>query len=682
MINNVPVDGRGRAQRYLVAGRGLKVWSAVLLALLLTLLVQPVGLAADYGIGVPLAELSPHQDPEVVNFQYDGTTFLKQIIEVMDGIIDGETSRGRDTFADISTANLPEEMVGTQATLIILGEHLEVRSERIADDLDLMSLLLEQGSTEELQALSELTGVQLVKMGMEIEAMEAEIFEMAQAMGAFSTVSDEGETLLTDINQQLIQLNTRVDQNQTATDTLREQGAQIAELGLPSPELSLAIVPGTAYVGDEVVFEGALSLDGRPLADRSLQIQLDGINLGSPLTGADGSFQGSLHLPQSYTPEAFAQAVYIPAADDAGQHLPGLSPTVPVKVRYYGVELHLDTPDRAYPGRNYDLRLGLDYGDAPPLSDRRVEVLLDEELVATFRAGVTADITLKINPDAELGPHLLKVTTASDGRYAGASLVNAFEVRWVEIALELERPQLAFLPGSVGYRGRIISELGPVVGAEVLMKLGEAETTAVTNRDGFFSAKLEVGVVGGLVGREVLLVQVAPTQPRHPRLTEDRHQVVVNLVNCVLLGVLVLLAAAFLPVWVSRRQTSRQVAPWQEPKPVAATNAVSPPTWVESGVPATVSGRILYWYRRSLFLVQRVTGNYPGRGQTLREFARDVSQRLGPAGRSFLAATRVVERIAYSTHRPTAAEAQQGEATARRIDAQRAAPPPDGDEGI
>jgi hypothetical protein len=45
--------------------------------------------------------------------------------------------------------------------------------------------------------------------------------------------------------------------------------------------------------------------------------------------------------------------------------------------------------------------------------------------------------------------------------------------------------------------------------------------------------------------------------------------------------------------------------------------------------------------------------------QTLREFSQECSRILGPAANYFMALTRILERIIYSNHQPTAEDIEQ-----------------------
>jgi len=102
--------------------------------------------------------------------------------------------------------------------------------------------------------------------------------------------------------------------------------------------------------------------------------------------------------------------------------------------------------------------------------------------------------------------------------------------------------------------------------------------------------------------------------------------------------------------------------------------------WVDKSPPKAMADRVVYWYRRALYLVRGVTGKSPVASQTLREFALTVSRGLGPLGRPFLDLTRLVERLSYSPYRATKADADFGESLARRIDESAATAGPEGND--
>ncbi|MCD5413233.1 MAG: DUF4129 domain-containing protein, partial [Dehalococcoidia bacterium] len=78
--------------------------------------------------------------------------------------------------------------------------------------------------------------------------------------------------------------------------------------------------------------------------------------------------------------------------------------------------------------------------------------------------------------------------------------------------------------------------------------------------------------------------------------------------------------------------------------------------------------RIVGWYRRVVRLLLQVFHLVFSPSQTLREFLREVSPRLGPAAGFFEELTRLVERALYSPRKPTEEEAGRGEEISRQVE--------------
>ena len=79
---------------------------------------------------------------------------------------------------------------------------------------------------------------------------------------------------------------------------------------------------------------------------------------------------------------------------------------------------------------------------------------------------------------------------------------------------------------------------------------------------------------------------------------------------------------------------------------------------------------VLYWYRIALKFVQDLTKKILKPNQTLREYGREVSRVLGPAGKYFLELTYLLEKRLYGKHETDANDNQQSQQLAAEIQKQ------------
>ncbi|GAI61583.1 unnamed protein product, partial [marine sediment metagenome] len=177
---------------------------------------------------------------------------------------------------------------------------------------------------------------------------------------------------------------------------------------LPSlTELSLKIEPMVAFVGDSISFEGGLTSKGKPLAGREIDILLNDSRYITAKTKMDGHYQGTLQVPYWYIPEIDLHALYYPRDEDIGLYIASLSPVVKLKVLYYEAGLEVTVEDKAYPGLETTVSGKFDYGQSPPLIERKVEIYLDDVFITELKAGEEFSQEIKLSPELDVGKHTI-----------------------------------------------------------------------------------------------------------------------------------------------------------------------------------------------------------------------------------------------------------------------------------
>jgi hypothetical protein len=437
--------------------------------------------------------------------------------------------------------------------------------------------------------------------------------------------------------------------------------------------VTLKLNTPAAYVGDSIKFEGRLVSGNNSLAGREIDILLDGsLNL-SMTTGREGDFGGTLTLPYLYEPEMNLQALYYPRDKDIGLYLGSLSPEVKVKALYYRVALAFKAADKAYPGLDTTIIADLDFGPSTPLIDRKAEIYLDDVFVSEVPVRDTLTAEILVPPETLVGRHVVTVSCQAEGRYAPVIESTGLNVVKAAPFVEADFPSFILIPGNFRLTGKLYSEVGPVGGAPVSIILRQSKTEVVSLTDGSFNTDIRVGLGPDFIGSQGMTIKVTPHEPWHSAVQIDKKVMMVNLVTCAGFLLLVVFLGIFLPARL-RNQFALNTRVKEAPvKPVAVYPA--PVYNQRASVLSEVAGDsreprniILHWYRLTLELVAKVTHNLIKPDQTLREYARESSRKIGLAGVPFLKMTQTAEKLLYSKFEPSQKDAEESRELSRDIE--------------
>jgi len=460
-------------------------------------------------------------------------------------------------------------------------------------------------------------------------------------------------------------------------DITTEELMEILGELLNPTELTLKIEPVVAFVGESIRFEGTLTSQGNPLARREVNILLNGSQHLTTRTETDGHYQGTLQLPYWYIPEMDLQALYYPRDEDIGLYISSLSPVTKLKVLFYKAELEARVEDKAYPGLEITVRGEFDYGQSPPLIGRKVEIYLDDVFITELKTGEEFSQEVKLSPELDVSKHAITVSAVAAERYSPAVASAVLDVTKAPQILDINIPAVAMIPGGINLEGKLYSEIGPLSGALINMRLDKSQVELLTSEDGTFNTEIKMGIGFGLIGSQDLGIQVIPQEPWHGTLTTTRNIVIMNMINCGGMLILLFFLAIFLPgilrdriKMYSRRRASPAVAIAQpESAPVYSETTLIPALSEKSGeTSAEPRNRIFYGYRLVLRLVQRMSRALLRPQQTLREFTRESSRVLGPAAKYFVELTRMVEKLLYSQYRPTERDVEKSKQLSHTIE--------------
>ena len=463
-----------------------------------------------------------------------------------------------------------------------------------------------------------------------------------------------------------------IDEGREMLDLDKEILANFSEaLAGESPnltELTLKIESEVASVDDDIRFWGMLTSDRTGLSGREIDILLNGSRVLTVKTGAGGYYEGTLRVPYWYISEMDLQALCYPRGEDIGVYISSLSPIAKVTALYYETGLEVVVEDTDYFGQQTTVTGRFDYGQSPVPVERKVEIYLDDVLIAEVTVGEEFSHEIKLGPGLDARKHTVTVFAPADARYSPAVATAILNVARTTPILDINMSPVAMIPGSISLGGRLCSEDGPISGALVRMQLGESKVETVSSEDGTFETEMKMGMVFSLIGSQDLGIQVIPQEPWNATLATTRNIVTVNMISC---GVLLVLLAVF-GIYLPRRSgfRARVYSPRRERAPVAVTRpepalihgtSVLPSAVLEEG-PETGGeprSRVLHWYRLMVRLVQRITEALLSPHQTLREFSRESSKVLGPAANYFYDLTRIVERLLYSRYRATEQDVEE-----------------------
>lgn len=620
----------------------------------------------------PVLAEAPLENPGTAPRVYSGVALLSYYSGTLDLVIEKSPADVEASLDKIPFANIPPSLDGVTAQFRSSTAEVAHEVVYVSEGADRLTALIAQSRLDEAGELSD----NLTRVAAQARIALAEMEQATEANGqAFRVDSAPPDSDLRQAYNEVLDRIGRIRQMLALYQDF------IDGLLAPNPGtatfISLAIVPGAAFVGDVIAFQGVLTTaGGRSLGGRQVQILLDGLPAAQATTRAGGGFLGSMRVPYRYVKQMTVRAFYNPDGSDIGTYRASLSPDVMLQVLFYEATLVIALRGGAHPGLETQVIATFDYGEWVIASERRVEIYLDNDLAVSLLARPHVRRAVTMPADIRPGRHLITVSAQAMGRYAPVVATADLMVTRVIPTVDLEAPRVAWVLWSAQVSGTVSTDSGPIEGALVGTSLRGAESRTVSAADGAFDARVRMGWGPDLFGTAQVEVNVAPEQPWYGPVTVTRSIYVVNVVNC---GAL-LLALAVLAVYVPRRlkgvlglwpfgaKLPRQRTAGPEP----ACSGEAAPAIPAEQAPAEPGGslrdRVLGWYLLLLAVVQRITRVSPRPNQTLREFMRETGPALGPLSRRFAEATITVEQLLYSRHEPSEQDMEKTRALSQRLE--------------
>ena len=616
----------------------------------------------------------PHEDPETAKQVFSAISLFRYYSTSLASVLKREPAEVEARLEKMPFANVPQSLKGVTNNFTVPSIDIAYLVVDIHQELVALRTLMEQFRFEEALELANRTSIKLIQADSKLGQIEMATKTTGRILGVPSAPEDS--TLRKSYNE-LLEVIAKIRglldlYEDLVANLLRENG----ELLSPT-ELTLKVEPRVAFVGDNIHLEGVLTSKGKPLAGREIDILVNGSQYVTAKTRLGGYYEGKLQVPYRYIPEMELQALYYPREKDIGLYISSLSPVIRLQVLFYEAELTVTVEDKAYPGLETIVSARFDYGQSPPLKEREVEIYLDDALITEVRTGEEFSQKIKLDPEIDVGEHIITVSAAADERYAPVVASAILDVTKALPILDINLPGIAMIPGSIGLGGKLYSEVGPLSEALVKMGLGKSQVEVVSSENGTFDAEIKMGMGFSLIGSQNLAIQVIPQEPWHATLTTTRNIVIINTVNCGGILILLVFLGIYLPgrlrrrigAYSLRRARPAVAAAQPEPTPVYSESVLTP-ALPEEGIETSKEprNRIFSWYRLVVRLIQGITKVLMKPQQTLREFSGETSRLLGPAAKYFTELTKTVERLLYSPYRPTKRDAERSKELSHNIE--------------
>jgi len=604
--------------------------------------------------------VTPHEDPETAEQVFSGIPSFLFDADYLDIVLQTNPEGVKAMLRKRPFAPIVQSLKEANSSFTVARVYISDMVMEINEDLSKFGELMGQNRFEEATRLADETYAKLFQADRELERIEettqttGDRLKMSLAPPESSVGRCYGELLETiDKGRETLGLD---------KDILVNFSRTLAEEAPSLTEITLKIAPTIAFVGDDIYSAGILASEEGRLAGRRVDILVNGSRYATTRTYSYGYYQDILRVPYRYVPDLDLQVLYRPEGEDSELYQFSLSPVIKLKVLFYEAELEVAVEDGAYPGLETVVSGRLDYGQSPPLKERKIEIYFDDVLITEVVAQEAFTQKIRIDPEADVGEHTITVSSAAVGRYSPVVTSVILNVTKVTPILELNTPTVAMIPGSIGLSGKLYSEVGPMDGASIKMRLGKSQVRLVSSEDGTFETEIKTGMGFGLIGWQDLEIESVSREPWRAPLSATSRVFMVNIVSCGILFVMLVFLIIYLPgrlrerlgAYSRRRMRPEEVITWPELAPAYSDSVIIAAQAQESGQDSgEPRNRIFYWYRLVVRLILGISKAVSKPQQTLREFARESSRVLGPAARYFIELTKMVERSLYSAYRPT-----------------------------
>ena len=633
-------------------------------------LISIVVLLVLLGTATPVLAAAPggQQNPQTAQETFSGIALLNYYSNSLDYIIQLDQPDSDTNLAKMPFANVPQDLETATSGFADNGTAFTASIVNLFTLWNQQNTYIQQSRLTDAATLYSQITVQLPVAQQQLSAIESSVADTGTYLNIASLSSIEGLTVAyNEVTAKIQDLSSML-----ALLGRSPSPAQLAASLTPTA-LTLTVTPATAYVGDNVNFAGALSSQGKPLSERTITMLLNNADLITTQTDAHGQFQGTFQLPYLYISPMPVQAIYYPQGNDAGVYLAATSPITNLTVLFYTAKLTLQQNNTAYPGKEWTVTGMFDYGNAPVLTQRPAQFYLDNTLVEQFSTGPVFNQGILLAATIAPGAHVVTISVPADGRYAPVMSTYTLNVTLAVTVLDLHMATVGLIPGSIGLSGKLYSVVGPLANAAITITSGTTSKQIITAADGSFTTKIGLGMSFSLLGTQGIKLQIQPHEAWNAPLTSTKNIFLINYVMLVLILAVLVALAVYLPrrfkKWFAVPPAKNVKIPGLIlPAPLSPSKSViSPKAPENAGAPEETANSVSYWYRIALKLVQSITKMMLKPDQTLREYGKETSNALGPAGKYFMELTYLLEKRLYGNPKPDTSDIQKSQDLALEI---------------
>jgi len=606
----------------------------------------------------------PHEDPAFTEGVMDAYSFLTYYADILTLLSSKEYENATRLIEQLKNMYVTEDL----QYIIERYNNLTLEFIDVLDELEKLldeaSLLLNQYRLDEAYQKLEEAGILLSRANILLRELQDATETLSELLGVFAAPAEskvrEAYNKLQSLFQRLREL---LDEYLRLLKNITTAALEIKREELKPTEITLNLNTTSVCVGSFVNASGILRSDGEGMQNRTVTVLLDEENIATAATSLNGSYYTLIQIPYRYVHVMTVKALYTPIGNDTGIYLGSISPQVSIEVLFCETYLETTTPAEAHPGLPITARGEVTSEDGFPLSERKVEVLFEGDILAKAETNASGlfEIRETLNPQTPTGESTLTIVVEPKGVYAGTSQSKILIIVKITCEIDLHVPSFVVLPAEMHVHGSVGSVLGPLQKATVTLEMGGSSAITKTSENGEFNVTLNMPLSPVSVGFQEIKVAVEPAEPWHASVQTKASVFIVNPANIGLASAAFISVGAVLYTRLSRFRTKREEAEVLEVPPPLEKSAAPSFLLKHEAKLRGVKGRVLEAYAKALKTVEAVTEISIKPHQTLREFLLETRPKVDDAFDSFSDLTILAERALYSPYEPDADEAVKAE---------------------
>ena len=626
-----------------------------LAALALTLVLVSV-----FGPCLPaIAEpaFTPHEDPSTTASTMDAYSFLIQYGDIFALMANKQYDNASRLSEQLSHITVSEDLTYVINRYNQLTQQLITTLNDLQTTLDKTSTLLDQYRLNEAAQTLNHAGISVAQAQILLGDLKDATTAFSQRLGIYAaSTQTKVQQAYNQLENMLQTLNGLINQYHQLLQKANQRAQEIKTQNLQQPTITLTLNSSKCFVGDYVTVEGTLTTSMQPMMNRAVKLVLDGTEIASTISGADGTYRFAIKVPYKYVDSMTVCALYTPEGSDQGEYLAATSPTTQLRVQFYQTTLTFSAPNIAYPGLPLTVKGEVTSQDGSN-NQRVIEVQLSDAgktQVKTDQNGAF-NATFTIDPMTPIGIHTLTVTVQPQNRYIGATQQTTVKVQKMATTLKVAASTFIVLPTQLQISGNVNSAAGPLKNVKVQVEFTNLSATTQTQDNGSFNLQLNIPLNVALAGYQELTVKAQPTQPWQATAQTQTHVFTLNSLST---GVAVASLLSVFGVMLMKfakpkkpKETTVQIEDLTGPKRIE--NRITPAVVAIPKSKATARvGKILQVYVETLEAVQRTTGSLLMPDMTIREYAQKIERQLVDVAEDFFMLTRLAEKSLYASHQP------------------------------